>query len=94
MQLPSYKEALKMGKEKIGELLVPHRVSKARKQAELKMCELDEKIATKIESLSELCTREEVDFDALIKLQDDVALLERRKTQFQQILDEMFPADE
>ena len=94
MQLPSYREALQMGKEKVAELLIPVRVNKARKKAELEMCELDEKIATKTEEVSKACTAEDVDFSALIRLQDDLAMLERRKKQYQTILDEMFPADE
>lgn len=93
MKLPSYKDAIKMSKEALSDLMVPARVAKARKQAELKMCELDEKLATKTESLQEVCTRENVDFEAVINLQDDIALLERRKTQYQQILDEMFPEE-
>lgn len=93
MKLISYAEALKMGKEKLGEMLVPVKVNKARKQAELEMCKLDEKIAVKQNSLHEACSTEDLNFEKIIELQDDLALLERRKEQYGQILEEMFPPE-
>lgn len=94
MELPSYKDVLSMGKEKVKELMIPVRVKKARKQAELEMCKLDEDIATKISKLQDVCSSEEVSFSKIIELQDDIALLERKKEQYQQILDQMFPEEE
>lgn len=93
MKLMSYKEALKMGKDKVREALVPVKVNRARKQAELEMCKLDEQIANKEAEISEECCAEEVNFARLIEKQDDLALLERRKAQYKKILDEMFPEE-
>lgn len=93
MKLVSYKEALKMGKEKLGEMLIPVKAAKAKKQAELEMCKLDESLATKEAELHETCCREDVNFNRIISLQDELALLKRRKSQYQQIMDEMFPED-
>lgn len=93
MKLPSYQEALRMGKEALDAALVPVRANRAKKQAELEMCKLDEDIATKQAALHEACTQQELKFDRIIKLQDEIALLERRKAQYQQILDQMFPAE-
>jgi hypothetical protein len=93
MKLVSYREALKLGKEKLKEALVPIRVNRAQKQAELEMCKLDEKVAVKEAALHEECCKEEVNFPNIIEMQDDLALLERRRAQYQKILDEMFPAE-
>jgi hypothetical protein len=81
MKLTPYKKALKYGKEKMGELMVPVKVNKAKKQAELEMCKLDEQIATSQVSLHDQCAKEAVDFPAIIALQDKLSLLERRRTQ-------------
>ena len=91
MKLTPYADALKMGKEKIGKMLVPVKVNRAKKQAELEMCKLDEEIAVKEEKLHDSCCSEEVNFSKIIELQDGIALLTRKKKQYQQILDEMFP---
>ena len=93
MELPAYKDALKMGKEKLGEMLVPVKATRAKKQAELEMCKLDEELATKQADLHEECCKEDVSFPKIIEMQDAIALLERKKKQYQKILDEMFPED-
>lgn len=91
MKLPTYEEALKAGKEKVKEMLIPVRVKRARKKAELEMLKLEEDIANKEAAVSEECCKEDVDFPKIIDLQDKIGLLERRQKQYQKILDEMFP---
>ena len=93
MELPCYKDALKMGKEKIGELLVPVKAKRAQKQAELEMCKLEEELAIKQADLHEQCCQEKVSFPKIIELQDSIALLERRIKQYGKILEQMFPED-
>jgi hypothetical protein len=93
MKLPSYKDVMKVGKEKMRETLAPIRALRARKQAELEMAKLDEEIATKEADIHEMCCEEEVNFKNIIDKQDSLALSERRKLQYQKILDEMFPED-
>jgi hypothetical protein len=94
MKLPSYKSVLKMGKEKINQRLAPVKNSRAKKQAELEMAKIEEEIATKEADLHEECCNEEVNFSKIIDMQDSLALAERRKKQYQKILEEMFPDDE
>ena len=91
MKLTPYQKALKMGKEKLSEMLVPVKVNRAKKQAELEMCKLDEEIAVKEAEIHELCTSENVDFAKLIDKQNSLALTERRREQYEKILAEMFP---
>ena len=90
MNLPKYKDVLKMAKEAVDAALVPVRVLRAKKQAELEMAKLDEEIATKQAKIHEMCCEKEVNFAMLIDEQDSLALLERKKGQYQKILDEMF----
>ena len=93
MKLIPYKEALKMGKDALKEALVPIRVNRARKQAELEMCKLDEEIANLQAALHEQCALENVNFNKIIDMQDDLRLVERKREQYEQILVEMFPED-
>lgn len=91
IKLLSYSEALKMGKEKLRAALIPIKVMKAKQQAKLEMCKLDEQIAVKTDDLHTVCSKDDVRFSKIIDLQDDLMLLIRRKDQYQTILDEMFP---
>jgi len=91
MKLNTYEECLRLSKEAIDAVLAPLRIMKARKQAELEMAKLEEEIATLQAKIQEVCMQKEINFAALISLQDALALTERKKKQYQQILTEMFP---
>jgi hypothetical protein len=91
MKLPAYKDILKMAKEKIDDSLAPVRAMRAKKQAELEMAKLDEEIATKTAKIHEICCEKEINFAKLIDMQDELALIERKKKQYGKILNEMFP---
>lgn len=93
MKLPAYKEVLRMAKEKIDDALAPIRAMRAKKQAELEMAKLDEEIATQEAKIHEACCQKEINFSMLIERQDLLALTERKKKQYQKILDEMFPQE-
>ncbi len=93
MKLPKYEDVIKMGKDAVRDAIAPVRAKRAKKQAELEMCKLDEKIATKEAEIHEACCKDEVNFSRIIDMQDELALSERRKIQYQKILDEMFPED-
>lgn len=91
MKLPSYKEILKMSKEAIDDALAPIRAKKAQSQANLEMVKLEEQIATIQSEITEACCEKEINFSRIIEKQDRLALLERKKKQYQKILDELFP---
>jgi len=93
MRLPKYKDVLRMAKEVVDITLAPVRTIRARKQAELEMAKLDEEIATQTAKIHEMCCEREINFAALIDKQDRLALTERKKKQYQKILDEMFAED-
>jgi hypothetical protein len=92
-KLKPYKDILKMAKEKIDESLAPVRANRAKKQAELEIAKMDEKMASQEAKINELCSTKEIDFEAIIKAQDEYALMERRKKQFTRIIAEMFPEE-
>lgn len=91
MKLKPYKEILKMAKEMIDETLAPVRAMRAKKQAELEVAKMDEKIATHEAKIQEICTEKDINFDKLITAQDELALMERRRKQFIKIISELFP---
>lgn len=90
MKLPKYNDILKMTKEKVDATLAPIRVAKAKAQANLEMVKLDEQIATLEAEITEACCKSEISFPSIIEKQDRLALLERKKKQYQEILDQMF----
>jgi hypothetical protein len=89
--LTPYKKLLTMAKEAIDTTLAPVRANAAKKQAELEMAKLDERIATLESELTTACSQKDINFDAIIRKLDDIALAERRKGQFEKIVSEMFP---
>lgn len=91
MELKPYREILKMAKEKVDEHLAPVRANRAKKQAELEIAKMEEKMASQEAKVFELCAAKELDFDKIIEAQDEYALMERRKKQFKKIIEEMFP---
>ena len=94
MKLPAYKDILKMSKEKIDAALAPIRAAKAKAQAGLEMCKIDEQLAVLESEITEMCTLKEINFGAIIDKQDKYGLLERRKKQYQKVIDELFPSDD
>lgn len=91
MKLTPYKKLLTMAKEAVDTALAPVRARAAKKQAELETAKLDEKIATLESEITQECSKKDLDFEAIIRKMDDLALAERRKTQFEKITNELFP---
>jgi hypothetical protein len=91
MEMTPYAKALRLGKKALDELLIPTKVRKARKQAELEMCKLEEEIAIKQVDLHNMCAAENLNFAKILTLQDDIFILERKQKQYKTLLDQMFP---
>jgi hypothetical protein len=91
MTLTPYKKLLTMAKEAIDASLAPVRAHAAKKQAELEMAKLDERIATLESELTQKCSQKDVNFDSVINKLDEIGLAERRRKQFEKIIKEMFP---
>jgi spermidine synthase len=93
MKLKPYKELIAMSKEKLDAALASVRARQVKTQAELEMAKIDEQLISTEASIQELCAQKQIDFAKLLKLMDEVALAERRKKQYGQILAELFPEE-
>ena len=93
MKLKPFKELIAMSKEKLDEAMAPIRARQVRSQAELEMAKLDAEILTLESDIQESCTKKEINFPALLDKLDKVALLGRRKGQYDKVLADLFPKD-
>ena len=91
MKLKPFAEIIAMSKEKLAESLAPIRARKVRSQAELEMAKLDDELIRLEADVQESCAKEEISFPTLLDKLDKVALLERRKAQYERVLAELFP---
>ena len=91
MKLKPFAQLIKMSKEKLDEAMAPIRAHKVRTQAQLEMAKIDESLVTLETEIQEMCAQKDINFNALIKKLDDVAILERRKKQYAKIVSELFP---
>jgi hypothetical protein len=94
MSLLKYKDVLVLAKEKVKEAMAPLRAREMRKKAELEVCKLESSIAEKEQKVQEYASEYPINFDKLIDALDELELTKRRKEQFDQIITEMFGADE
>lgn len=93
MKLKPYAELIALSKEKLDAALAPIRARQVKTQAELEMAKIDEQLISTEAKIQELCAQKSIDFSALLRLMDEVALAERRKKQYGQILRDLFPDD-
>ena len=92
MKLTAYEKVLTFAKEKIQEAMAPVRAREMRKKGELEMAKIDGKMIEQEAKIQELAAAYPISYDKMIEAIDELALLERRKKQFERIIDEMFPA--
>jgi len=90
MKLTPYKKILAMTKEAIDKTLVPIRARQAKQQGELEMMKLEEQILTLESEIQEITVKHPLNYDSLLSKLDKVALLERRKKQFEKVIKELF----
>lgn len=93
MQLKPYKELVALSKEKLDEALATPRAVRMRKKAEFEMAKIEEEIAEAESEVQEMCAEKDIDFDRLLDRLDSVALKERRKDQYAEVLKQLFPKD-
>ena len=92
MTLKPFAEIIALSKEKLAESLAPIRARKVKSQAELEMAKLDDELVRLEADIQEQCAKEDLNFPALLDKLDKVALLERRKVQYEIVLAQLFPA--
>jgi hypothetical protein len=91
MKLKPFAEIIALSKEKLAESLAPIRARKVKSQAELEMAKLDDELVRLEADIQEQCAKEDLNFPALLDKLDKVALLERRKAQYEIVLAQLFP---
>lgn len=92
MKLRPFKELIAMSKEKLDEAMAPIRARQVKAQAELEMSKLDAELLTHEGEVQEMCTQKEIKFPTLLDKLDKIALLERRKKQYADVLKQLFPS--
>lgn len=91
MKLNAYQQLLKMGKEKVQEMLAIPRAAEMKFKALHEISKLDVKLAEQEGKINDIASTYPIDFDKLIAAQDELALAERRKVQLNAIIADMFP---
>lgn len=91
MKLKPFAEIIALSKEKLAESLAPIRARKVRSQAELEMAKLDDELVRLEADVQEQCAKEDIHFPNLLDKLDKVALLERRRSQYEEVLGQLFP---
>jgi hypothetical protein len=91
-KLKPLKDLLAMSKDKLHEAMAPVRARKIKAQAELELAKLDTELIELESGVQESFTGEAIEFPKLLDKLDRIALLERRKKQYDKVLAELFPA--
>lgn len=94
LKLKSYKQLVQMGKEALDAVLATAKAKSQNKKAELKLAELEEQCATLESKITESCSSKELNFDQIIDKLDELALVERKRTQMEDLLAQLFPKEE
>jgi uncharacterized small protein (DUF1192 family) len=91
MQLTPYKELINLSPEDRDKKNAATKINKQKKKGELKIAELDERISALEDKVTSLCSVNELDYDKIVDAQDELALAQRRKEQFQTVVNQLFP---
>lgn len=91
MKLKPFAEMIALTKEKLDSAMAPIRARQVKSKAEMEMAGLDAEILTKETEVQEMCIERDIDFKKLLAKLDEIALLERRKKQYDKVLAELFP---
>jgi hypothetical protein len=93
MKIRPFKELIGMSKEKLNEAMAPIRARKVKATAQLEASKLDEQILTLETEVQEECAREDINLPRIIDKIDKIALLERRKVKYGELLEQLFPTE-
>ena len=91
MKLIPYVNQLQQTTEEKKKALAGPQSQEMKQKALHEVSKLDVQITEKQSAITELTSKHPLDFDAIIRAQDDLALAERRKRQLGAIIEELFP---
>lgn len=86
-----YKELIALSKEKLDLALAPIRARRFRAQAELEKSKLETEQIEKEAKVQEMLTSKEPTLPTILDLLDDIALIERKREQYDDLLTQLFP---
>jgi oligoendopeptidase F len=84
---------LAMSKEKLDEALAPIRAKRFKAQAALEQSKIETELLEKESKVQEKLTAKEPCLSQVLDILDEIALLERRKEQYDKVLEQLFPND-
>lgn len=90
----NYSKLLKMAKDARDNMLAPYRVKETRKKGELKIAELESKLAEEDQKIQEIAANYPLDFDKLANALDERDLVERRIEQLEKIIETLFSEED
>ena len=91
MKLQPYSKLITMSKEAIDKTLAPVRARSQKKQAELEILKLEEQVAKLEQEITELCSKQELNYDAILDKIDTMELAKLRMSKFNEIMGDLFP---
>ncbi len=91
MQLTPYSELVQLTPAEREKKNANAKINKQKQKGLLKVAELDEKITSLEDEVTSLCSKTELDFDAIVDKQDELALAQRRKEKFSEVINQLFP---
>lgn len=93
MKLKPFAELISLSKEKLNEALAPIRARQVKAKADLEITQIDTRLLSHETEIQEMCAGKDINLPALIDKLDEVALLERRKAKFAEVIAQLFPED-
>jgi hypothetical protein len=91
MTILPYKDLIAMSKEKLDAALAPIRAKRFKAQAALEQSKLEADLLDKEGKIQEKLVAKEPCLTQVLDMLDEIALLERRKQQYDDILKQLFP---
>lgn len=89
--LTAYSKLFTMSKEAVNEALAPIRARSQKKRAELEVLKLEEEISKNEQELTELCSKQELNYGAILDKIDTIELAQRRQAKFNDVINQLFP---
>lgn len=91
MQLTPYSELMKLSPDERNKKNAEVRMNKQKQKGILAVAQLDENIAILEDAVTSLCSKDDLDFDAIVDKMDELALAQRRRKEFEGVINQLFP---
>lgn len=92
-EIKPFKEIIALSKEKFDEAMAPVRAKAAKAKANLEEAKVEEKLITLETDIQKLCAEKDLNFEKIIDKMDEYELLERKQSQIEMLVSQLFPED-